>query len=93
MVVGAWPYTGGMETTPSHVIAITGARGKTCVACMLRTILDGDEAYVNRIGDAVVLTPKKSDMLASMLAAADLFTDDFMEGVEDLPLQERGAAL
>ena len=45
MVVGAWPYTGGMETTPSHVIAITGARGKTCVACMLRTILDGDEAY------------------------------------------------
>ena len=53
----------------------------------------GDEVYVNRIGDAVVLTPKKSDMLASMLAAADLFTDDFMEGVEDLPLQERGAAL
>ena len=54
---------------------------------------EGDEVYVNRIGDAVVLTSKKSDMLASMLAAADLFTDDFMEGIEDLPLQERTTKL
>ncbi|HAM14794.1 MAG TPA: AbrB/MazE/SpoVT family DNA-binding domain-containing protein [Eggerthellaceae bacterium] len=55
--------------------------------------LDGDEAYVNRIGDAVVLTPKNNDMFTSMLASAGLFTDDFMEGVEDLPLQERKDAL
>ena len=54
---------------------------------------DGDEVYVNRIGGAVVLTPKGNDMLSSMMAAADLFTDDFMEGVEDLPLQERAVAL
>ena len=54
---------------------------------------DGDEVYVNRIGGAVVLTPKGNDMLSSMMAAVDLFTDDFMEGVEDLPLQERTVAL
>jgi antitoxin VapB len=54
---------------------------------------DGDEVYVNRIGGAVVLTPKGNDMLSSMMAAVDLFTDDFMEGVEDLPLQERAVAL
>ena len=54
---------------------------------------DGDEVYVNRIGGAVVLTPKENDMLSSMMAAVDLFTDDFMEGVEDLPLQERAVAL
>lgn len=54
---------------------------------------DGDEVYVNRIGGAVVLTPKGNDMLSSMMAAIDLFTDDFMEGVEDLPLQERAVAL
>jgi len=54
---------------------------------------DGDEVYVNRIGGAVVLTPKGNDMLSSMMAAVDLFTDDFMEGVEDLPLQERAGAL
>jgi len=54
---------------------------------------DGDEVYVNRIGGAVVLTPKGNDMLSSMMAAVDLFTDDFMEGIEDLPLQERVGAL
>lgn len=54
---------------------------------------DGDEVYVNRIGGAVVLTPKGNDMLSSMMAAVDLFTDDFMEGVEDLPLQERAVTL
>jgi len=54
---------------------------------------DGDEVYVNRIGGAVVLTPKENDMLSSMMAAVDLFTDDFMEGVEDLPLQERAGTL
>ena len=54
---------------------------------------DGDEVYVNRIGGAVVLTPKGNDMLSSMMAAVDLFTEDFMEGVEDLPLQERAGAL
>ena len=54
---------------------------------------DGDEVYVNRIGGAVVLTPKGHDMLSSMMAAVDLFTDDFMDGVEDLPLQERAVAL
>ena len=51
---------------------------------------EGDVVRVNRIGDAVVLTPHDNDALASMLAAADLFTDDFMDGVGDLPLQERG---
>ena len=54
---------------------------------------EGEEVYVNRIGDAVVLTPVKSDMFTSMMAAADLFTDDFMEDVEDLPLQERESSL
>ena len=54
---------------------------------------EGDEVYANRIGDAVVLTPKSNGMFTSMLASANLFTDDFMEGVGDLPLQEREDAL
>ena len=54
---------------------------------------DGDEVYVNRIGGAVVLTPKENDMLSSMMAAVDLFTNDFMEGIVDLPLQERAGTL
>lgn len=54
---------------------------------------EGSEVLVNKVGDAVVLTPKDGGMLASMMAAAEMFTDDFMEGVEDLPLQERAGAL
>ena len=54
---------------------------------------DGDEVYVNRIGGAVVLTPKENDMLSSMMAAVDLFTDDFREDIGDLPLQERADTL
>lgn len=49
---------------------------------------DCDELCVNRIGNAVVLTPKSGDMPSPMMAAAELFADDFMEGVEDLRLQE-----
>lgn len=51
--------------------------------------LEGEEVYVDKIGDVVMLVPKNSDMLATMLAAVGKFTDDFMEDVEDLPLQER----
>lgn len=51
--------------------------------------LEGDEVYVDKIGDVVMLIPKNSEMLSTMLAAAGKFTDDFMEDVEDLPLQER----
>ena len=54
---------------------------------------EGSEVFVNRIGDAVIITPKNGDMRASMVAAAEMFTDDFMEGVGDLPLQERAASL
>ena len=52
---------------------------------------DGPEVNVNRVGDAVVLTPKGDGVFSSMLSALDLFTDDFMAGVEDLPLLERVA--
>ena len=54
---------------------------------------DGDEVYVNRIGSTVVLTPKENGMPSSIMAAAELFTDDFMEGVEDPPLQEKAESL
>jgi antitoxin VapB len=54
---------------------------------------EGSEVLVNKVGDAVVLVPADVDVLDSMTAAAGFFTDDFMEQVEDLPLQEKGGAL
>ena len=49
---------------------------------------DGDEVYVNRVGKAVILLPK-NDPWSSALMGLSMFSDDFMEGYEDLPVEER----
>lgn len=49
----------------------------------------GEEVFVNRIGNVVILMPR-DDPWQSMLQSLDLFTDDFLkDGVGDLPVQER----
>ncbi len=47
-----------------------------------------DEVYVNKIGKVVILMPK-SDPWSSIMLGLSLFTDDYMSGVEDLPVEER----
>jgi len=47
------------------------------------------EVYVRREGDALVLRPRPSSWDA-YLDEGPVAPDDFMEGIEDLPLQERG---
>lgn len=37
----------------------------------------GEEVFINRFGDAIVLIPKERNA-AGMLAALDMFTEDFM---------------
>ena len=47
------------------------------------------EVMVNRIGDVVILMPKK-DPWESILKSQSMFTDDFLtDEIEDLPVQER----
>ncbi len=46
------------------------------------------DVYIRKIGDDVVLSPRPTDWL-SFLESDVRATDDFMEGVEDLPVQER----
>ena len=49
-----------------------------------------DEVLVNRIGSVVILMPK-DDPWSSMLQGFKMFSDDFLnDGIEDLPVQERG---
>lgn len=46
------------------------------------------EVFIRKVGEDVILSPRPrdwSDFLASSIRASD----DFMEGVEDLPIQER----
>jgi antitoxin VapB len=45
------------------------------------------EVFIRKEGDEVVLSPRPKDW--SALFSGPKASDDFMEGVEDLPVQER----
>lgn len=47
-----------------------------------------DEVFIRKEGSAVVLSPRPFDW-SSYLADAPVASEDFMEGVADLPVQER----
>ncbi|MBR2768754.1 MAG: antitoxin [Lachnospiraceae bacterium] len=49
---------------------------------------DDDEVFVNRVGNAVILLPKNDSWSTAMIGLS-MFTDDFMENYEQLPVQER----
>ena len=46
------------------------------------------EVFIRKIGDDVVLSPRPQDWSA-FLASDVGVSDDFMVGIEDLPVQER----
>lgn len=48
----------------------------------------GDEVYINKIDDIVVIMPKNKKM-ASLMNTIDKFTDDFMEERNQPPVQSR----
>ena len=47
-----------------------------------------EEVFIRKEGSDVVLSPRPADW-SSYLAEAPLASADFMEGIEDLPVQER----
>ena len=47
-----------------------------------------DEVFIRKVGKDVVLSPRPLDW-SSYLAEAPVASADFMEGIEDLPEQER----
>ena len=46
------------------------------------------EVYIRKQGDEVILSPRPKDWSA-YLASPAVASEEFMEGVEDLPVQER----
>ncbi len=50
---------------------------------------DMKEIFIRKVGDDVILSPRPKDW-ADFLASDVRASDDFMEEIEDLPLQERG---
>lgn len=47
-----------------------------------------DEVFIRKVGDDVVLSPRPLSW-SSYLAEAPMASARFMEGIEDLPVQER----
>lgn len=47
------------------------------------------EVFIRRVGDELVLSPRPADWSA-FLASNVRASDDFMDQVDDLPIQERG---
>jgi antitoxin VapB len=47
-----------------------------------------EEVFIRKIGSDVILSPRPSDW-SSYLADAPAASETFMEGIEDLPIQER----
>jgi len=48
----------------------------------------GHEVFIRRVGDEVVLSPRPSDWSA-YLDDGPVASESFMDGVEDLPVQQR----
>ncbi len=49
---------------------------------------DTAEVFIRKVGDEVILSPRPADW-SSFLAQGPVASPAFMEGVEDLPVQER----
>ena len=49
------------------------------------------QVYIRKVGDEVILSPRPSDWSA-FLASNVRASEDFMVGVDDLPVQERAFA-
>jgi antitoxin VapB len=46
------------------------------------------DVYIRKLGDDVILSPRPTDW-SQFLASGVRASDDFMDGVEDLPVQDR----
>ena len=46
------------------------------------------DVYIRKVGDEIILSPRPTSW-ASFLSSDVRASNDFMEGVEDLPVQER----
>ncbi len=46
------------------------------------------EVFIRKVGEDVILSPRPTDW-SSYLASGPVASAEFMEGVEDLPVQER----
>ena len=57
---------------------VTQSHGQT--VCLPEDFhLDGDEVFIKRVGQAVLLIPKQADPWRSLVDSLDQFSEDFMQ--------------
>ena len=72
-----------------EIVKILRNNGKQFVTLPKSCEFQEEEVFINRIGELVMIVPKKNP-LAGVSASLDIFTDDFMkEGRKDLQPEER----
>lgn len=49
---------------------------------------EGTEVYINKVGDSIILTPKKRPW-STFIASLSMFSDDFLAERKQPPVQER----
>ena len=49
------------------------------------------QVFIRKVGDDVILSPRPSDWSAFMASSVRV-SEDFMVGIDDLPVQERSSA-
>lgn len=50
--------------------------------------IKGEEVYLKKIGDSIILLPIENPY-QSLLSSLELFSDDFMDNRQQLPIEER----
>lgn len=77
-----------------HRIARVGKNNRAQIVTIpleYRFPKDMKEVFIRKVGDEIILSPRPRDW-TDFISSTVRASDDFMEGVEDLPLQERGFA-
>jgi antitoxin VapB len=72
----------------SRIAKLFTSGGSQAVRLPAEFRFEGKEVFISRDGERIVLSPKP-DSWAEYLASGPRATPDFMEGVVDLPVQDR----
>mgnify|MGYP006279608585 CR=1 FL=1 len=80
-----------LEKSPEPAVARVGRNNRAQVVTIPKPFRFPEglkEVYIRQEGEAVILTPRPADW-GSFFASRLKASDDFMVGVDDLPVQER----
>lgn len=76
-----------------HIAKVFKSGRSRAVRLPKECALPGDEVFVNKIGEVIVLIPKDGDLWRPLVDSLDTFSDDFMTFERDQGMFERRDAV